>query len=142
MTQSEEKQKQSSSIHQKIRNASFVSTESEEKENFINSVKQGLSIRCAKHLLNLKRRLNSIVQKPALWASFIDWRKVKRDAIEWLIESAVEGFIANFVTHFLIGRPFTPMTVMAHGFAIKLGIDIYWRLKKHGPASKLPTKDN
>jgi len=76
-----------------------------------------------------------------LWTAEIDWSAVKRDSIEWVIEAAVEGFTANFATHFILGWELSPMTVIAHGFAIKQTLSIYWRLRKDGPTSKLPKKN-
>jgi len=88
-----------------------------------------------------KRGINTIIQKPKLWASKVDWKKIKNDTASWIIEALIEGFTANIATHYLLGVKFNPMTILAHGIVIKQGIDIYWRLRKDGPTTKLPQKN-
>lgn len=143
MTDTKKETKQNSSrIRSGIRKAQFVQMDSSGEKNFINTAVQGLNTRCARRFPNLKRSLNSIVQKPALWASFIDWKVVKENALAWLVESFIEGFTANFATHFLFGMPFSIMHIFAHGFAIKQCISTYWRLRKDGPALTVPKKND
>ena len=135
-------QKQSSSIHQKIRNATFVHTELEESERFKYFQASRLSSKFKEIHISLKRRVNSIVQKPLLWASFVDWKTVREDLIEWSVESLLEGFTANFVTHYLFGWTFNLFTMLAYGFAIKQGLSIHRRLKQDGTVSKIPKKND
>jgi len=74
-------------------------------------------------------------------ASKVEWNTVKNDLFEWAVEVLIEGMSANFATHFLLGVDFTIFTIIAHGIVIKQGLSIYWRLKEHGTASKIPKKD-
>jgi hypothetical protein len=142
MSKTEKKQKQSSSIHRKIRNAGFVPVEPLKARNFISIGKQKVISVYGKMRVSWKRRINSILQKPPLWIALVNWKVVKEDSITWFIEAAIEGFIANFATHFLLGIPFTLWTMLAHGFAIKQGISIFWRLRKDGGTPNLPKKDD
>ena len=91
--------------------------------------------------LDLKRRINSVIRKPSLWLDKIELETVKKDIVEWIIEVLIEGFIANFATHYLLGFEFSVMTMIAYGFVIKQFISIYWRLRKDGSGIKLPKKD-
>ena len=92
-------------------------------------------------MLAAKRRVNTLMQRPKLWAAHVDWPTAKEESIVWIIEAFIEGFLANFATHFLIGLPLTPMTLLAHGIAIKQGISVYRRLRGDGSSTKIPTKD-
>lgn len=126
-------------LNQKIRKAEFVPTV-EENKCFKSEDNHSLNRRYATWIANQKRRIKTITQKPKLWAAYLDWQKTKEDLVTWLIEAAVEGVSANFATHFLLGFPFDPMTVMAHGLAIKHAIHIYWRLR-YNATPKLFKKD-
>jgi len=92
-------------------------------------------------MLSWKRRINSFKQRPRLWASEVDWEIVWGDSVIWIVEASVEGLTANFATHFLIGLPFTPMTLLAHGIVIKQGLSVYRRMKLYGGDSKIPKKN-
>lgn len=131
----------SSRMHQGIRRAEFVPLESSDGKSFKYNVRHRLNKRLSESLIGLKRRVNTFVQKPRLWASQVDWGAVRKESVEWLIEAAVEGLPANFATHYLLGWGFSPMTVLAHGIAIKQGISIYWRLRRDGSAREIPKKD-
>lgn len=137
MKKSEEKEKQSLSIHQKIRKASFVQIKSRNVDSF----KYKLIHKLSSKLPPCKRFINSILQKPRLWTSKLDWIRIRNDGIEWIIDAIIEGLTANFATHFLLGVQFNPMTVLAHGIIIKQGLSIYWRLRRDGTNNKLPKKD-
>jgi len=136
-----EETKQSSLIHQRIRKAAFVSLESEEGETFKYQLIHTLNKVYIRLFASHKRRLNSIIQTPRLWISQIDWKVAKSDVFEWFLEAIIEGFTANFATHYLLGWDFNIMTTLAHGFAIKQGLSIYWRLRKDGSNSKIPKKN-
>jgi len=86
---------------------------------------------------NIKRRLNTIYQRPRLWLADIDWIAVRRDATQWILEAAIEGFIINFAFHFIIGVEFTAFTMLAYGFAVKQGLSIYWRMRRDGSNTEL-----
>jgi len=95
----------------------------------------------SKWSISLKRSVNTIIQKPMLWASEVDWLKVREDTFFWVVGALIEGFTANIATHYLFGIKFSFMMVLAHGILISQGIDIYWRLRQHGSNTKLPQKD-
>lgn len=137
---SENRTRQSSFLNQKIRKAEFVQIK-EEAGDFKYGNEHSLNRKWTAWIANQKRRINTVMQKPRLWMSFTDWQKIRKDLTTWLVEAAIEGFSANFATHFLLGFPFDPWTMMAHGLAIKHVIDIYGRLKNNGSASKLPKRD-
>lgn len=89
--------------------------------------------------LQLKGSLNSLLSRPKLWVAKVDWKAVKSESISYLIEAGIEGFTANFATHFILGVPFNVATVFAHGFAIKQLLSIWWRVKQNGSTPTLPT---
>jgi hypothetical protein len=143
MTATKNTTKQNSSkVHEEIRQAKFESAETSVKnKRFKYMSLQRLNIKNKNYIVNLKRRINTLLQKPSLWASMIDWKIVKKDSIEWGLEVIIEGVPLNFATHFLFGVPLNPMTVIAHGIVIKKGISIYWRLRRDGTDSKIPKKN-
>lgn len=133
--------KQNSLINNKIRDSGFVSY----KPNNVGSFKYNgiykIINKVKPKLQNIKRVFNSMIGKPRLWVSFIDWVRVKEDLPLWFFEVLIEGFVANWTTHKIFGLEFGIGMIIAHGFFIKQGLDIYWRLKNNGSNSKLPTKD-
>ena len=141
MKATSEEIKQSSSIHQRIRNASFVPSESHDTENF----KYNLRFRISKYIHNkfiaLKSPFIKIIQKVQLWASEIDFKKIRNDVSAWLVEAFIEGFTINFIVWALIDWRFNLVTMMGWGFAIKYILGIYWRLRKDGSNSTIPKKD-
>lgn len=134
--------KQSSSIHQRIRKASFVPLKSQDTEKF----KYNLLFKVSKYfnekLSVLKTNCNKIIQRPQLWLKEIDFRAIRNDTSAWVVEALIEGFIINFVVWALLGWRFNSITMLAWGFALKQLLSIYWRLKKDGSNSKLPKKNN
>ncbi len=92
----------------------------------------------SKWKLSLKRGVNTIIQKPRLWASKVNWPEARKDTIFWILNALIEGITANVATHYLFGVKLNFMTVLAHGILIQQGIDIYWRLRKDGPNTKIP----
>ncbi len=135
-----EKTRQSSSIHKKIRSASFISYESEDTKTFKYKYLHRLEHKFNDLVANSKRKINTIIQKPHRWMNEIDWAIARNDFIESLIKICIEGTTANIATHYLLGLPFNPGMIIAHGIAINQGLDIYWRLKKDGPITKIPKK--
>ncbi len=133
--------RQSSSIHQRIRNASFVPLES----NDIKKFKYGHVFNVSKYINDkfvvLKTIWNKIIQKPQLWTQEVDFRAIRNDTSMWLTEALIEGFVINFVVWALLDWKFNLLTVMAWGFAIKQLLSIYWRLKRDGTNSTIPKKD-
>ena len=141
MTKTSRKEaKQSSSIHQRVRRAEFVPLVSEERKTFKYNLIHRLNNLFRGKSLSLKRRFNSVIQRPRLVTDQVDWGKVKGDSIRWLIEAFVEGLTANFATWQLLGFKFDPFTILAHGIVIKQGLNIVWRLR-YGSTSKIPEKD-
>ena len=140
MVELEKKQKQSLSVHDKIRKAAFVDIKNEDGKNrdsFINKRNHRIN----RKILGVKRRVNSIQQKFRLWVSFVDWSNVKTDILKWGVRVIIEGFTANFATHYLLGIEFNFMTMVAHGFAINQLVSIYWRLRRNGTDSKISEKN-
>ena len=76
-----------------------------------------------------------------LTSSKVDWKVMRNDFGEWSFVVSIEGLTANFATHYLLGLPMSPGTIIAHGIAINQSISIYWRLKQNGEHSKIPKKD-
>ena len=133
--------KQSSSIHQRIRNASFVSLESPHTKKF----KYNPLLKVSKYIndkfIVLKTLCNKIIQRPQVWLQEVDFKTIRNDVSAWLIESLIEGFVINYVVWALMGWTFNFITVLAWGFAIKQLLSIYERLKKDGTNSTIPKKD-
>lgn len=90
---------------------------------------------------NIKRSANKLIQTPKLWILKIDWKQVRNDVTIFIVESFIEGLTLSYVTHKLLGWEFNLGMILAHGFLIKQGLDIWQRLKKDGPISKIPNKD-
>lgn len=133
--------KLNSSIHQNIRSAEFVELEFQEEKKFkYNYSVVRLSLK--KRLDAIKHQFTKLYQRIDLWCRKVDWKIMFGDMSLWLLEALVEGFVANFVTHHLFGMKFTPATVLAHGFLIKQGISVFWRLRiqQHGPITELSKK--
>jgi len=133
--------KQSSSIHQRIRNASFMPLESHDTEKFKYNFRLKVSEYINDKLTKLKIFCNKILQKPQLWAQEVDFRAIRNDTSVWVAEALIEGFVINFTVWALIGWKFNLITMFAWGFAIKQLLSIYWRLKKDGSNSTIPKKD-
>lgn len=133
--------KQSSLIHQRIRNASFVPVESHDTESF----KYNLLFKISKYIndkfIALKTTCNKIIQKPQLWVQEVYFKEVRSDVSIWIVEALIEGFIINFIVWALIGWKFNLITMLAWGFAMKQLLSIYWRLRKDGTNSTIPKKD-
>ena len=141
MTAIKKEIKQSSSIHQRIRNASFVPLESHDTKKFkYNPVFKGIKYINDKFIA-LKNICNRIIQKPRLWTQEVDFKAIRNDLSMWLFEASIEGFVINFIVWALIGWKFNFITMLAWGFAIKLLLSIYWRLRKDGPNPTIPKKN-
>ena len=134
--------RQSSLIHDKIRNSGFVPYGSNIVESFKNHRIYSLTEKIKPKLQNFKRSFNSITEKPRLWFSFIDGKEVKKDLLPWFFEVIIEGIVANWWTHKIFGLDFGVGMIIAHGFLIKQGLDIYQRLMKHGNYTKISKKNN
>ncbi len=133
--------KQSSSIHQKIKKASFVSLEPHDTEKF----KYNILFRTGKYIndkfVALKTIYKRTVKAGQLYTQKVDFKKIGEDVSTWIIESLIEGFGVNFVVWALMGWKFNLITILAWGFAIKQLLSIYWRLRKHGTNSTIFKKD-
>ena len=133
--------KQSSLIHQRIRNASFVPLESHDTEKFKYNIRFRLSKYINRKFIALKTIRNKIINNPKLWLAEVDFKAIRNDVSMWLVEALIEGFVINFVVWALIGWKFNLITMFAWGFAMKQLLSIYWRLKKDGTNPTIPKKD-
>ena len=133
--------KQSSLIHQRIRNASFIPLESHDAEKFKYNLRFRLSKYFNDRLITFKNTCKKIISKPILWTQEIDFRAIRNDTASWLVEALIEGFVINFIVWALLDWSFSLVTMIAWGFAIKQLLSIYWRLKKDGSNSTIPQKD-
>jgi len=134
--------KQSSLIHQKIRTAAFVPSESQDTEKFKYNLGFRVSKYINKRLIALKTTCNKIIQKPQLWMHGIYFIAMIKDVSLWSLEALVEGFVINFIMWALLGWDFTLITMLAWGFVIKQLLSIYWRLRKKDGSISAISKEN
>ena len=133
--------KQNSSIHQRIRQAAFMPLESQNTQKLKYNIVLGVSKYISDKFITLKNTCNKILQKSQLWMQKVDFIAIRDDTSMWLIEALIEGFIVNFAVWALIGLKFNLITILAWGFVVKQLLSIYWRLRKHGQNSTIPTKN-
>lgn len=141
MKDTKEEAKLSSSINEKIRNSGFVPYKTSNLESFKNSKVYDIINRIQPKVQDIKRSLKKLIDKPRLWISFIDKKKLFTDLSFWIVEAIIEGIIANWWTHKIFGLEFGFGMIVAHGFLIKQALSLYWRLKKDGQTSAIPTKN-
>jgi len=123
-----------------INSNGFVTYRSTKVESFKNKGIHSIGRKLNPKLQNLKRTLNSIIGKPRLWMSNIEIKKSGRESSLWFLEVLIEGAIANWWTHKIFGLEFEVGMIIAHGFLIKQGLDLYTRIKKDGQPTKLLAK--
>lgn len=132
-------QKQSSLIHQKIRNASFVETEENSKR-----FKYNLDFSIFKYIndkfIILKTTFNKIIQGSRLQLDKIDFNAIRNQGAIWLLEAFIEGLLINFIVWALIGWRFNWATILAWGIMIKQLLSIYWRFRNDGTTTTIPQK--
>ena len=141
MTAIKKETKQGSSIHQRIRKASFVPLKSHNTEKFKYNIGFKISEYINEKFIALKTTCKKIIQKLQLWAQKVDFKKIRDDVSVWLIEALIEGFVINFIVWALMGWRFNLVTMLAWGFAIKQLLSIYWRLRKNGSNPTIPKKN-
>ncbi len=134
--------KQSSSIHQRVRSASFVPLESQHTEKF----KYNILFRNGKYIndkfVAFKTLCKKVFQTGQLYTQKVDFKKIRDDVSAWIAEALIEGFGINFVVWALMGWKFSLLTMLAWGFAIKQLLGLYWRLRnKDGSNPTIPKKD-
>ncbi len=142
MNPTEEKQKQSSLIHQKIRTASFIPIKPETTDKYKYAWGYILYQEILRIMLAFKIPIKFLESKLVILKGNIDWKPLLRDSILWVAEALIEGATANFATHILCDVQFTLWSVFAHGIVIKQGISIFWRLRRNGSTTEIPNKDN
>ena len=125
---------------QEPRRAAFVHEE-ENSGAFKYSPCYRINNRFRKMFANRKRYLNSIKQKPRLWAGRVNWEPVKMDLRNWVVNIFLEGIVVNFAVWALFKADFNLATIFAYGIFIDRLVDIYWRLRQHGSSSKIPNKN-
>ncbi len=133
--------KQSSPIHQRVRNASFVPLESRDTEKFKYNIRFRVSKYINKKFVVLKTFCNKIIQKSQLELQEVDFKAMREDLSTWIINALIEGFIINFIVWSLMGWKFSLITMLAWGFATKQLLSIYWRLRRDGTNSTIPKKN-
>jgi len=141
MKNTNEEKKQSSSINNKIRSCGFVPYKTSNLESFKSSKAYAILRKFVPKFYNLKRTMNTIIEKPKLWFSFVRWDLVKEDLFPWIFDVIIEGLILNWATHKLFGIEFSLGMVIAHGALIKEILSIHKRIKKDGQPTKLLTKN-
>jgi hypothetical protein len=121
--------------------AAFVPTDTPRTDGIKYRLTRILNQNLSGLFLRWKRPINSVIQRPRLWASHVDWDTVKTDLAQWGVEVFIEGSLANFATYCLLGVPFTVPMILAHGIVIVQGLSIYKRLGQHGRSTEIPKKD-
>ena len=134
--------RQNSSIQQKIRAAAFVPYKTRIVESFKNSGNLTIWKKLKPKFNNLWRFFNSMLGKPKLWASFIEWKELRGIVALWFTEAFIEGVIANWWTHKIFGLDFSIGMIIAHGFLIKQGLGIHQRIKQNGPTTTILKANN
>ena len=124
--------RQSSSIHQKIREGGFVKYKTPALEGFKNNRVYAIMKKIQPKYQNVKRFFKSMLEKPRLWFSFVDWKGTLSPVLIWIAEAFIEGVIANWSTHKLIGLDFGIGMIFAHGFLIKQFLGLYKIIKQNG----------
>lgn len=119
----------------------FVQASKSDLESFKSRLIHSSTKKIPSISLDHKRIFNSIMEKPRLWASKIDWGTTTKLFALWIGEVLIEGAMANWSTHKLLGLEFGLGMIIAHGFLIKQTLDLYWRLKKHGGPERLIAKN-
>lgn len=132
--------KQNSSIHQRIRRASFVPVEPEQTKMFKYLLNFFRLSKSKEKITSFKRKFNSVIQNIGLWVNKVDWAKSRKDVSIWAIEVFIEGITLNFATHYLMGFNFSIPMIVAHGILVKQGLSIIWRLKQNGSNSTISYK--
>ncbi len=132
--------RQNSSIHNKIRGASFVLVESEQTKRLKYLLNFFRIEKFKQKMTSLKRSFMSVIQFTGLWINKVDWKGAREFVSIWMIEAFIEGLTANFATHYLLGFQFNVKTILAHGIIIRQGLSIFWRLKQNGPSETILNK--
>ena len=130
--------KLNSLIHEEIRKNGFVHYKSSPLESFKSSGVYRIVNKIQPKLQDFKRLFKSMIEKPRLWASFVDWKEAAGALSVWLINAFIEGVVANWWTHKNFGLEFGWGMIIAHGFLINQGLDLYRRLKKDGGHKTIP----
>jgi len=120
--------------------AKFVPVETAKKQKFIYKYVYPRLKKLNPYSQSLRNKWKKIYDKGRILSDRVDWKKVKKDLVTWFVKISIEGFTANFVTHYLLGFPFTIPVLLAHGIAIHQVVEIAWRFRTpHGqrnPVSK------
>lgn len=134
--------RQNLSIHHKIRNASFVSLESQETQKFKYNLVFIVSEYIKSKFIAFKNNCNKLIQRLRLWLTGVDFKTMNSHTSLWLLEALIEGFILNYIVWSLMGWKFNFITLIGWGFATKQFLGIYWRLKKEdGSLATILTKN-
>lgn len=141
MKDTKKEARQSSLINEKIRTSGFIPYKNSIVESFKNNGIHSIIKNISPKLQNLKRSFKSIIGKPRLWAEHVDWKQARNDSSLWFLEAVIEGAIANWWTHKILGLEFGVGMIIAHGFLIKQTLDLYRRIIKDGSTTKLLTKN-
>lgn len=141
MNHTKKEVKQILSNKDKIRTFGFVHYKSEAVESFKNNGIHNTIRKISPKLQNLKRFFKSMIEKPRLWSNNFDWKTIGNDSSLWFAEVLIEGVIANWWTHKIFELEFGVGMIIAHGFLIKQGLDLFLRLKQNGSSTKLLAKN-
>ena len=137
MKSSERRIRQSSSIHQKIRSAQFVSY----NYSYIETFKYKLHTIFEEGSNRLDQKLkwirSFITNKLVSVYNGVIWDRLIYHTCIWLVEAFIEGLTINYVLYVLFGYDFNIWTIFAYGILIKQAIDIYWRMKVDGTNTEI-----
>ena len=127
-------------MRKQIRKASYVKIESASSEKFKYKSFRSIINRIPNIFLNLKRSINSYIQKPRRLLSLFDWERIKEDSFFYILNAFIEGGIMNFALHVLFGVKINPLTMLAYGLLVAQILDIYKQLKNNGSDKRISKK--
>lgn len=133
--------RQSSSIHQKIRSASFVDYDTKIAETFKYNLATKFKAGSDRVHQTFKRIRSLITDKSIQLYNGVIWDRLIIHMFIWFVEAFIEGLTFNYALYVLVGFRFDIFTIFAYGILIKQSIDIYLRLKVDGTNTTVSEED-
>lgn len=78
---------------------------------------------------NFTRYFNSIRGEFILWNQTVEYRRLFREFIFWIMNVVSEGVVINFAVHYLFNLSMNVFTVFAYGILIDKTINFYHKLR-------------